>query len=82
MARPREFDTDSALDGAIAVFREHGFEGSSAQMLVDAMRIGRQSLYAAFGGKEALCGRRWPGFAHLFDVPVPRLSNLGVRVPH
>src|SRR5260370_35602756 len=49
MARPREFDTDSALDGAIAVFREHGFEGSSAQMLVDAMGIGRQSLYAAFG---------------------------------
>src|SRR5260370_17754438 len=54
MARPREFDTDSALDGAIAVFREHGFEGSSAQMLVDAMGIGRQSLYAAFGDKWQL----------------------------
>ena len=51
MARPREFDTDSALDGAIAVFREHGFEGTSAQMLVDAMGIGRQSLYTAFGDK-------------------------------
>ena len=36
MARPREFDTDVALDGAIAVFREHGFEGTSAQALVDA----------------------------------------------
>src|SRR5438132_9774263 len=54
MARPREFDTDSALDGAIAVFREHGFEGTSAQMLVDAMGIGRQSLYAAFGDKWQL----------------------------
>src|SRR5258706_14588114 len=54
MARPREFDTDAALDGAIAVFREHGFEGTSAQMLVDAMRIGRQSLYAAFGDKWQL----------------------------
>src|ERR1700720_1636480 len=54
MARPREFDTDSALDGAIAVFREHGFEGASAQMLVDAMGIGRQSLYAAFGDKWQL----------------------------
>jgi hypothetical protein len=40
MARPREFDTDAALDGAIGVFREHGFEGSSAQMLVDAMGSG------------------------------------------
>jgi TetR/AcrR family transcriptional regulator, transcriptional repressor for nem operon len=54
MARLREFDTDAAIDGAIAVFREHGFEGTSAQMLVDAMRIGRQSLYAAFGDKWQL----------------------------
>ncbi|NIF43122.1 TetR/AcrR family transcriptional regulator [Burkholderia sp. Tr-862] len=54
MARPREFDTDAALDGAIAVFSEHGFEGSSAQMLVSAMGIGRQSLYAAFGDKWQL----------------------------
>jgi AcrR family transcriptional regulator len=54
MARPREFDIDAALDGAIDVFREHGFEGSSAQMLVDAMAIGRQSLYAAFGDKWQL----------------------------
>lgn len=54
MARPREFNTDAALDDAIDVFREHGFEGSSAQMLVDAMGIGRQSLYAAFGDKWQL----------------------------
>lgn len=54
MARPREFDTDAALDGAISVFREHGFEGTSAQMLVDAMGIGRQSLYATFGDKWQL----------------------------
>ncbi|MDI2054411.1 MULTISPECIES: TetR/AcrR family transcriptional regulator [Bradyrhizobium] len=54
MARAREFDTDAALDGAIKVFREHGFEGASAQMLVDAMGIGRQSLYAAFGDKWQL----------------------------
>lgn len=54
MARPREFDTDAALDGAISVFREHGFEGSSAQMLVDAMGIGRQSLYDTFGDKWGL----------------------------
>jgi hypothetical protein len=54
MARPREFDPDAALDGAIGVFREHGCEGSSAQMLVDAMGIGRQSLYATFGDKWQL----------------------------
>lgn len=54
MARPREFDADAALDSAIDVFREYGFEGSSAQMLVDAMGIGRQSLYATFGDKWQL----------------------------
>jgi TetR/AcrR family transcriptional regulator, transcriptional repressor for nem operon len=54
MARPREFDTDAALDSAIDVFREHGFEGASARMLVDAMRIGRQSLYDTFGDKWRL----------------------------
>ncbi len=54
MARPREFDAELALDAAISVFREHGYEGSSAQMLVDTMGIGRQSLYAAFGDKWQL----------------------------
>jgi TetR/AcrR family transcriptional repressor of nem operon len=54
MARPREFDTDTALDGAISVFGEHGFEGASAQMLVKAMGIGRQSLYDTFGDKWQL----------------------------
>jgi AcrR family transcriptional regulator len=54
MARPKAFDEEIALDAAIAVFREHGFEGTSAQMLVDAMGIGRQSLYDTFGDKWQL----------------------------
>jgi hypothetical protein len=51
MPRPREFDTNAALDNAIGVFREHRFEGSSAQMLVNVMGIGRQSLYTTFDGR-------------------------------
>src|SRR6266568_2676435 len=54
MARRREFDADAALDGAIGVFREYGFEGASAEMLVNAMGIGRQSLYDTFGDKWRL----------------------------
>lgn len=51
MARPREFDVEVAVEAAVDLFREHGFEGTSAQMLVDAMGIGRQSLYDTFGDK-------------------------------
>ena len=51
MARPKEFVEEQALDAAIDVFREHGFEGTSAEMLVRALRIGRQSLYDTFGDK-------------------------------
>lgn len=54
MTRPKTFDVDAALDAAIGVFREHGFEGTSARMLVDAMGIGRQSLYDTFGDKWQL----------------------------
>jgi len=54
MARPKEFDIDVALDAAVEVFREHGFAGTSAQMLTSAMHIGKQSLYDTFGGKWQL----------------------------
>lgn len=54
MARIKEFDRDKALDAAVGVFREHGFEGTSTEMLVRAMKIGRQSLYDTFGDKWAL----------------------------
>ncbi|AXB78908.1 TetR/AcrR family transcriptional regulator [Novosphingobium sp. P6W] len=51
MARPKEFDVDVAVAAAAGVFKDHGYEGTSAQMLVDAMGIGRQSLYDTFGDK-------------------------------
>jgi TetR/AcrR family transcriptional regulator, transcriptional repressor for nem operon len=54
MARPRQFDPEEALDAAMGLFREHGFAGTSAEMLVDAMNIGKQSLYNTFGGKWPL----------------------------
>jgi TetR/AcrR family transcriptional repressor of nem operon len=54
MARPKEFDRDEALQGAISVFSDHGFEGTSTQHLLGAMGISRQSLYDTFGDKKSL----------------------------
>lgn len=52
--RPLSFDRDSALEKAMHVFWEHGYEAASISELTAAMGITAPSLYTAFGDKERL----------------------------
>ena len=52
--RPRNFDETEALDAALRTFWAKGFDGTTIDDLVEATGVGRPSLYATFGDKDAL----------------------------
>jgi len=56
MGRPRNFDRDAAVDQAMHLFWEQGYESTSLSQLKAAIGggISAPSFYAAFGSKEAL----------------------------
>jgi TetR/AcrR family transcriptional repressor of nem operon len=72
--RPREFDREDALERAMILFWERGYEGTSMSDLTEALGIGRQSLYGAFGDKRAL-------FLACMDRYVEQVLELGVFDP-
>jgi len=50
------------------IFRDHGFAGTSSQMLVDGLGVNRFSLYAEFGNKQGL-----------FDAALEHYNNVVVE---
>jgi TetR/AcrR family transcriptional repressor of nem operon len=54
MARNKEFDREEALKKALDVFWLKGYAAASTDDLLQAMQIGRQSMYDTFGDKRKL----------------------------
>jgi TetR/AcrR family transcriptional regulator, transcriptional repressor for nem operon len=54
MARPKDFDRDIAVERAMSVFWSKGYAATSTDDLLQAMKIGRQSMYDTFGDKRRL----------------------------
>jgi len=54
MGRVKEFDEEVVLDKAVKLFAVKGYNGTSAQDLVDVLGISRSSLYDTYGDKRAL----------------------------
>jgi AcrR family transcriptional regulator len=77
MSRPREFDIDEALDRAVDVFWQYGFEGTSISQLTEAMGISRPSLYAAFGDKKQLFERA----IQRYDAGAPAEKLIALELP-
>lgn len=52
--RPRQYDRETALNGALSVFSTKGFTATSLDDLASATGMNRPSLYNAFGDKESM----------------------------
>lgn len=52
--RPISFDKEAAIESAMLLFWERGYEGTSMADLTQAMGLNPSSIYAAFGDKHTL----------------------------
>ncbi|MBN6050942.1 helix-turn-helix transcriptional regulator [Nonomuraea sp. RK-328] len=82
MARSKEFDPGAALDAALELFWERGYESTSMADLVERLGIGRASLYATFGGKHELYMKALERYLERQSPsPVELLSQPGPALP-
>lgn len=82
MARFKEFDPDTALQRAMELFWQRGYEGTSMAQLVEHLGISKASIYGTFGGKQDLHNRALRRYVETMDPPIlDALSHPGPVLP-
>ncbi|PGH48258.1 TetR/AcrR family transcriptional regulator [Streptomyces sp. Ru87] len=82
MARTKEFDPDAALQSALELFWDRGYEATSMADLVERLGIGRASIYATFGNKHELYLKALDRYNEDRDAALLReLSQPGPALP-
>ena len=77
MGGVKQFDEDRALDGAMRVFWQNGFSGTSYPDLMEATGLNKSSLYNAFGDKQALYLRCLEHFSAIYGERLRKRLNAG-----
>jgi len=67
VGRPREFDTEMALDAAMQLFWTKGYEATTLMDLMAATGLHKGSLYQAFGDKHSLFIQALKRYVHEMD---------------
>lgn len=87
MGRAKEFEPELALERAMDLFWQKGYQNTSVSELLSAMGINRWSMYETFGDKQELFlaalqlyRRRWGQMieAHLAQPGSPRAALVGL----
>ncbi|GGN91174.1 TetR/AcrR family transcriptional regulator [Saccharibacillus kuerlensis] len=78
--RTRAFDEEQALDAAMRVFWEKGYQASSLSDLTDRMNIRKPSLYAAFGDKRELFDRALDRYMRKHAIYMQQLLDRESKV--
>ncbi|MEU5048786.1 TetR family transcriptional regulator [Streptomyces sp. NPDC021096] len=82
MARTKEFDPDAALQSALELFWQRGYEATSMADLVAHLGIARASLYGTFGSKRELYLKALERYGEQHGPPiVEELSQPGPALP-
>jgi AcrR family transcriptional regulator len=67
--RPKSFNPDEALDRAVEMFWEYGYEGVDVDRIARAVNVTKPALYRAFGDKSTLLLRAVERYAQTYVVP-------------